>query len=157
MLNLVMNTIGAVCALMLAWCMVRACLRKAQKNSHTDSIAVEDYLHKITRITGFSVYETFHKSAEEWRVSADRIERDFKRYLSSQRVPFYVKDFVRKSQKHIDELYRGKGGNLADKKLLLFFTFLTLLFWGGAVFLSLYVIPHILPDSLRAVLVIGPP
>jgi len=87
----------------------------------------------------------------------NRIDKDFKRYLSSQSVPFYVKDFVRKSQKHIDELYRGKGTSFKDKRLLLFYSILMLLFWGGAVFVSLYILPYALPEEFRAAIVVGPP
>jgi hypothetical protein len=157
MLDLIINALGVVWAVILVWCLVRAYLHTTQKNSQADPIVIEDYLQKITEIAGISVYDTFHISAEEWHVSADRIEQDFKRYLSSQSVPFYVKDFVRKSQKHVDEIYRGKGSYLADKRLLLFYSFLTLLFWGGVVFLSLYVFPHILPLESRPEISLGPP
>ena len=118
---------------------------------------MEDYLRKITLVTGFSVYDTFCKSAEGWRVSAARIDRDFRIYLSSQKIPYYVKDFIRKSRKHIDELYVVKGSYFADKRLLLFYSFLTLFFWGGAVFLCLYVFPHILPEDLGNLHLAGPP
>jgi len=155
--NLNIDAIVAICALMLVWYLVRAHLRMTQKNSQTDSILMEDYLKKITLVTGFSVYDTFCKSAEGWRVSADKIELDFRIYLSSQSIPFYVKDFIRKSQKHIDELYVAKGNYFTDKRLLLFYSFLTLLFWGGAVLLCLYVFPHILPDDLGNIHLAGPP
>ena len=157
MLNHAIDAIVAVCAVMLVWYLVRAYLRTTKKNGQSDQIAMEDYLQKITLVTGFSVYDTFCKSAEEWRVSADRINRDFRIYLSSQSIPFYVKDFIRKSEKHIDELYRGKGSSYTDKRLLLFYSFLTLFFWGGAVFVSLYVFPYALPEALRTTLVVGPP
>ena len=157
MFNHMMDAIGALCAIVLVWCLVRPYLRKTRKTDQSDPIAIEDYLQKITLITGFSVYDTFHKSAEDWHVSADRIDKDFAIYLSSQSIPYYVKDFVRKSQRHIDELYRGKGSNFVDKRLVIFFFFLTLFFWGGAVFLSLYVIPHILPEEFRAMFFYGPP
>ncbi len=157
MLNLIIDAIGAVCAVILVWCLVRAYLRKAPENNEADSIAVENYLQKITQTTGKSAYDTFCKSAEDWRVSAARIDRDFKIYLSSQSLPYYVKDFVRRSQKHIDELSEFKFSYLTDKRLLIFYTLLTLLFWGGAVFLSLYVIPHILPEAMQPELVPGPP
>lgn len=107
--------------------------------------------------TGISAYDTFCKSAVEWRVPADRIELDFRRYLSSQSIPFYVKDFIRKSQDRIDELYVGKGGFVINKQLALFFSFLVLLLWGGAVFLCLYVFPYILPDDLANIHLAGPP
>ena len=160
MFNHIVDTIGAVCAVLLVWCLVRGHLRNLKPNNRADSISVEDYLQKITHITGFSTYEIFHRSAEDWHVSADRIDRDFKRYLSNLTVPYYVKDFVRRGQKHIDELYFGKGRYLADKRLLIFYALLLLLFWGGAVFLSLYVFPHILPGDIRDIhnnFVVGPP
>jgi hypothetical protein len=142
---------------MIVWYLIRTYLRSTQKDSQTDQLVIENYLQKITLIAGISVYDTFCKSAEEWRVPADRIERDFKIYLSSQSVPYYVKDFVRKGQKHIDELYGGKSTSFTDKRLLLFYSILTLVFWGGAVFVSLYVLPYVLPEEFRATLVFGPP
>ncbi len=157
MLDLIVNSIGVVAAVVLVWWPVRAYVLKTQDNSEIDSITVENYLQKITQATGISVYDTFRKSTEEWSVSADRIEKDFKRYLSSQSVPYYVKDFVRKSQKPIDEFYRGKGTSLTDKRLWLFYSVLVLLFWGGAVFVSLYVFPYIWPEEFRATIHIGPP
>ena len=157
MLNLIINGIGAVCLVMLVWRLARAHSRNTQENSQADAIAIEDYLQKITRIAGISVYDTFHISAEEWRVSADRIEQDFERYLSSQSIPYYVKDFVRKGQTHIDELYRGKGSSLTDKRLWLFYSALMVLLWGGAFFLCLYVFPHIWPEEFRASIHLGPP
>ncbi len=157
MVNLIVDGVGALSAVMLVWCLAKIHLSKAQKNSQADSIPLEDYLQKITHITGHSVYDTFHKSAEDWHVPADRIDKDFNRYLSSQIIPYYVKDFIRKSQKHIDEICGGRISYLADKRLLLFYTLLTLLFWGGAVFLSLYVFPHIMSGEIREVYVVGPP
>jgi hypothetical protein len=157
MFNLLIDAIGVVCVVMLVWCLFRVYSRNTQKNSQADPISIEDYLQKITRVTGHSAYDTFHKSAEGWQVSDDTINRDFRIYLSTQNVPYYVKDFVRKSQKHIDELYRGTGRNFSDKRLLLFYLCLTLFFWGGAVFLSLYVIPHFVPLEVRSTFMIGPP
>ena len=157
MLNFTINALVAVCSVMIVWYLIRAYLKNKKKNSQTDQLVIENYLQKITLIAGISVYDTFCKSAEEWRVSAERIDRDFKIYLSSQSVPFYVKDFVRKGQKHIDELYRGQSTSFTDKKLLLLYSILTLLFWGGAVFVSLYVLPYALPEEFRATLVLGPP
>jgi hypothetical protein len=157
MLNLTINALGAVCSVIVVWYLIRAYLRSTQKNSQTDQLEIENYLQKITLIAGLSVYDTFCKSAEEWRVPADRIDRDFRIYLSSQSVPYYVKDFIRKGQKHIDELYTGKSTSFMDKRLLLFYSILTLVFWGGAVFVSLYVLPYALPEGYRSMLFLGPP
>ena len=150
MFDFIINTLGALGAVILIWSMVRAYSRQTQKDSKADPNEIEDYLQKITRIAGISVYETFRISAEEWRVSDDRIEQDFERYLSSQSIPFYVKDFVRRGQKHIDEAYRGKDGFFSDKRLLLFYLCLTLFFWGMSVILSLYVIPYLMPFDVRS-------
>ena len=157
MLDLIINSIGVLCVVLLVWSLTRGYMRKINIHNQADQIAIEDYLQKITHITGASAYDIFRISAEEWRVSADRIDRDFNRYLSSLTIPYYVKDFVRKGQKHIDELYRGKRSEFADKRLLLFYSFLVLLFWGGALFLSLYVFPHILPENIRMVPGVGRP
>ncbi|MGD9045661.1 MAG: hypothetical protein PVG06_18245 [Desulfobacterales bacterium] len=157
MLDLIINSIGVLCVVLLVWSLTRGYKRRINIHNQADQIAIEDYLQKITHITGASAYDIFRISAEEWRVSADRIDRDFNRYLSSLTIPYYVKDFVRKGQKHIDELYRGKRSEFADKRLLLFYSFLVLLFWGGALFLSLYVFPHILPENIRMVPGIGRP
>jgi hypothetical protein len=156
MRNLIINAIGVVCLVMLVWHLVRAYLRNTQQNSQAGSIEIEDYLEKIKLITGYSVYDTFYKSAEGWQVADDRIEQDFRIYLSSQSVPYYVKDFVRKSQKHIDEICRGKGSNFSDKRLLLFYLCLTVFFWGGALLLSLYVIPYFVPLEVRSAFLIEP-
>ena len=152
MFDFILNTLGAAGTVILIWSLVRSFSPKIPQNSQDDSVIIDDYLRKITRVTGHSVYDTFYKSAEGWQVSRNRIEKDFSIYLASQNVPYYVKDFIRKNQKHIDELYTGKGNNLQRRRLLLFFAFLTLLFWGGAVIVSLYVIPHLLPDEFQAML-----
>jgi hypothetical protein len=66
---------------------------------------MEFYLFKIARVTGNSEYDIFCKSAEDWPVSKEKIEQDFTNYLANQNIPHYVTDFVRKNQKHIDELH----------------------------------------------------
>jgi hypothetical protein len=151
MFDLVINTLGAAGMVFLIWSLFRAYSRKPAQNAQDDALILDDYLRKITRVTGHSVYDTFCKAAEGWQVSRDRIEKDFRIYLASQNVPYYVKDFIRKNQKQIDELYTGKGNNSQRSRLLLFFTFLTLLFWGGALFLSLYVIPNLVSFDVRSV------
>jgi len=151
MFDHVINIIGAAGMVFLIWSLVRAFSHTPPKNAEDDPFILDDYLGKITRVTGHSVYDTFYKSAEGWQVSRDRIEKDFRIYLASQNVPYYVKDFIRKNQKQIDELYTGKGNNFQRSRLLLFYLFLTLFFWGGAVILSLYVIPNLLPFDVRSI------
>jgi hypothetical protein len=74
-----------------------------QKISRMDKKSEEDYLYKISRVTGHSEYDVFCKSAEAWPVSREKIEEDFTRYLQQQDIPHYVNDFVRRNKKHIDE------------------------------------------------------
>jgi hypothetical protein len=157
MVDILIDAVGAVCAVLLAWCLARSFLGKSDDKTEADQIAIEEYIQKITQITGISAYETFRKSAEDWHVPSDRIKKDFNRYLSSQAIPYYVKDFIRKSQAQIDDLYRGKGSSATDKRLWVFYFLLILLFWGGAFFFSLYVFPHLLPEELMAAIHIGPP
>jgi hypothetical protein len=157
MLNLIIDTIGVVCAVGIAWCLFRASLPKAPKDGQADQILLDDYLRKITVVTGLSSYDAFRISGQEWRVSDDKIEQDFKIYLSSQKLPYYVQDFIRKSRKHIDEMYVGSGGFATNKKLAVFFSFFTLVFWGGAVILCVFVFPNILPEDLANIHLAGPP
>ena len=97
------SLISAICVIMLVGYLFWAFYRKVQKNSQTDPIAMEDYLYKISRLSGHNEYDIFCKSAEDWAVFGDRIDQDFKRYMIDQSLPYYVKDFVRKNHEHIDE------------------------------------------------------
>ena len=145
MLNLIIDTIGIICAVGIAWCLLRASLPKTPKAGQEDQDVLDDYLRKITHVTGLSAYDTFRIAAEEWRISNEIFEKDFGIYLASQKIPYYVQDFIRKSRKHIDEMYVGSGGFATNKNLAIFFSFFALVFWGGAVVLCVYVLPIILP------------
>ena len=103
------NLIAGICTLLLVGYLYWACYRKFQIDSQADLIAMEDSLYEISLATGQTEYDLFCKSAEEWSVSRDRIEHDFKRYMIDQVMPHYAKDFARKNQRHIDE-------SLLDKK-----------------------------------------
>ena len=157
MFNSIIDVIGAVCAVLLVWYMVRYYVRKPPENSQTEMNTTDLYIQKITQVTGISAYETFHKCAEDWQIPSEKVERDFHKYLSTQTVPYYVKDFVRKSQKDIDELYRGKGTSSGNKRLWVTYSVILVLFWGGALVLSLYVFPNFWPEELRASIHVGPP
>ena len=157
MLNLIMNIIGVACVVMLVWYLFRASLPKMIGAGQADSITMDDYLLKITRVTGISAYDTFRMSAEEWRIPTDRMEQDFSIYLANQKIPYYVQDIIRKSRKQIDELYVGSGGYAINKKLTVFFSFLMLVLWGGAVILCVFVLPSILPEDLANIHLVGPP
>ena len=98
-----MNLIAGICALLLVGYLFWAFYKKIQKNSHADQIARESSLYKISLATGRTEYDLFCKSAEDWSVSGNRIDLDFKRYMIDESLPYYVKDFVRKNYQHINE------------------------------------------------------
>ena len=98
------NALLAVISLLLAGCLVWTFYRMNKIFTPAKPPTIEDYLFKIFRITGSSEYDIFCKSAENWPISSDKIDDDFKRYLSHQSIPYYVNDFIRKNQKQIDDL-----------------------------------------------------
>jgi hypothetical protein len=85
----------------LIWFIGKQLIKRISRNR---PVTIEGYLFKISRITGKNEYDIFCKAAEEWPVSGDQIEQDFRQYMADQRIPYYVNDFVRKNQHHIDEL-----------------------------------------------------
>jgi hypothetical protein len=102
------NGIGSLCIVLLAIFGIAALhkLNKRAIRKHQDSMDV--YLYKISRVTGNSEYDVFCKSAEDWpvaTVSKEKIETDFKNYLSHNAVPPYVNHFIRENKHHIDELH----------------------------------------------------
>jgi hypothetical protein len=97
------DLIGGICALLLVGYLFWTCYRKFQTDSQTEQAAQENTLYNISLETGRNEYELFIKSAENWSVSGDIIEKDFKRYMADQVMPHYATDFVRKNQAHIDE------------------------------------------------------
>ena len=105
MISLVYYGIIAACVLALTAILFKKTPRMAKKSEPEKAISMEDYLFKISRVTGHSEYDVFCKSAEAWPVSREKIEEDFTRYLQQQSVPHYVNDFVRRNKKHIDELH----------------------------------------------------
>ena len=105
MITQIVNGIGTIFIILLAGKLFQVFYRVNKKISCHRPVSMEDYLFKISRVTGKSEYDIFCKSAEDWPVSEKKINQDFSRYLSQQTVPYYVNDFVRKNKKHIDELH----------------------------------------------------
>ena len=98
MLNMTNILAGVGLALLLKL----LCSAKA-KFGGGQGLTTEDYLAKMARIKNCSVYDLFHKAAREWRVTRSKVEVDFKNYLLSQDIPYYVKDLVRKNKTELDE------------------------------------------------------
>ena len=86
------------------WIILFVGVRLRRKYGGDRPIDMQNYLFRISRLTGKSEYNIFCKAAEEWLVSKEKIERDFNKYLNDASIPYYVNDFVRKNKKHIDEL-----------------------------------------------------
>ncbi|MGD8491984.1 MAG: hypothetical protein PVI38_04035 [Desulfobacterales bacterium] len=106
------------------------------------TLTPSDYLWKLKCITGKSEYEIFHIAAEEKGRPRYQVERHFKRYLEDQTLPDYVKEFLEDGKEHINA-YSPKGINFLNKKLLIFYSFLTLVMIGGSFFICLYIFPRI--------------
>lgn len=94
---------AGICALLLVGYLFWYMIRKFQNDSRAELNARKNSFYTIALETGRTEYDLFHISAEGWSVSDERIDQDFKRYMSDQIMPHYAKDFVRKNQNHIDE------------------------------------------------------
>ena len=102
------NGIGNLCMVLLAVMGIVALHKLNSRNIRKHQESMEYYLFKISRVTGHSEYDVFCKSAEDWpvaTVSKEKIDADFKNYLSHSAVPPYVHHFVRQNKQHIDELH----------------------------------------------------
>lgn len=102
------NGIGNVCIALLVGLAMLALHKLNNRQIRKNQDSMEFYLYKISRLTGHSEYDVFCKSAEDWPVAAvskEKIEADFKNYLSHNAVPPYVHHFVRENKHHIDELH----------------------------------------------------
>ena len=97
------NLIGGICALLLVGYLFWACYRKSKIDSLSELSAMKDSLYNISLATGRTEYDLLHQSAENWSVSGNRIDQDFKSYMADQVMPYYAKDFVRKNQAHLDK------------------------------------------------------
>ncbi len=94
---------AGICALLLVGYLFWFMIRKFLRDSQAELVAKENSLYNISLETGRTEYELFHKSAEDWSVSGEKIDQDFRRYMTDQIMPHYAKDFIRKNRTHIDE------------------------------------------------------
>jgi hypothetical protein len=94
---------AGICALLLVGYLFWSLIRKSQRDSQNEKIVRANSLYDLSLATGRTEYDLFHKSAEGWSVSADRIDQDFKRYMADQVMPYYAQDFVRKNREHVDK------------------------------------------------------
>jgi hypothetical protein len=103
------DLVAGICALLLVGYLFLAIYRKFKKDSQAELIAKVNSLYNISLATGQTEYHLLRKAAEDWAVSGDRIDQDFRRYMAHQVLPYYAKDFVRRNQAHIDELLVKKN------------------------------------------------
>jgi hypothetical protein len=99
------NGVGTICIMLMVWVAAQLLLLLKKTSFHDKPLTMADCVFKIARVTGKSEYDVFFKSAEKWPIRKEKIEADFKAYLSNQSVPYYVRDFIRKNRSHIDELH----------------------------------------------------
>ena len=72
-----------------------------QSRLEKQPLSDEEYFSGIARMRGCSEYDLFFTAAGEWRINnKSRVEKDFKEYLSTSRLPYYVQDFTRKHRRY---------------------------------------------------------
>jgi hypothetical protein len=72
-------------------------LRYNPKKTFTD----HEILANLARLMECSEYDIFGEAAKLWTISIDRVEQDFKIYLTKDQLPHYVIDFLRKFGKDV--------------------------------------------------------
>jgi hypothetical protein len=59
----------------------------------------EENLSFLSRLLNTSEYNIFMMSSEKWSIGSAQVEDDFKNYLTTGRMPHYVRDYIRSFQK----------------------------------------------------------
>jgi hypothetical protein len=78
----------------------------ARKAAERRMLTDEEYIAKMARLRGRSEHDIFCIAAQEWHVSEKKADRDFKTYLKYNELPYYVKDYIRKSR--MSEMQRSE-------------------------------------------------
>jgi hypothetical protein len=68
-------------------------LKKRLRSEKTDS----ERLFDRARQKDCSEFDIFQLTGAQWNIPEVRIKEDFKRYLSSGTIPYYVRDYLRKN------------------------------------------------------------
>ncbi|MFW6334483.1 MAG: hypothetical protein ACOC0W_04360 [Desulfosalsimonas sp.] len=68
-----------------------------KRGNSTRKPTEQEMLFFLARATETSEFEQFMRAAEEWHVSRQKVESDFNRYLFQSTLPYYVKDYLRKT------------------------------------------------------------
>jgi hypothetical protein len=56
----------------------------------------EEILWNTARMNGISELEVFFRAGDSWSMDRNQVEEDFKIYLKNERLPHYVRDYLRK-------------------------------------------------------------
>ena len=100
--------VGTFGAALLIGCLAGLFIRRRPRRSRSSLPRSNDLLSSLSSSTGINEYELFRKAAENWNVSAGRIDEDFRRYMASHRLPYYVTDYARKYRFQTDRLIQPK-------------------------------------------------
>lgn len=92
--HLLFLTFGAALAI---GCLAGIYTRRRPKHPESSGLNETDTLSDISADMGINEYDLFHKAAENWAVPTERIDEDFSVYMATQRLPYYVTDFARRS------------------------------------------------------------
>ena len=74
---------------------MRVLVEKYTKKKRTEA----DVIKIISRSLNCSEFNIFEFSAENWNISEGRIKHDFKDYMFYNSVPYYVRDYIRSTDK----------------------------------------------------------
>ncbi len=69
--------------------------------SKSRPLTEEELLTRWAKLRGKSEYEVFFWAAESWRTTKTQVEADFRQYLLHGQLPYYVKDYLRKTKGEI--------------------------------------------------------
>lgn len=73
----------------------RRLIEKYERRNRT--LSDEERLAAMAAETDCSEFDLFRQAGRQWQVAATQIDEDFRRYLTRGRLPFYVRDFIRKN------------------------------------------------------------
>ncbi len=71
------------------------------RTRHYKKKNVSEYekLFILARMSGKGEFDIFEISGEKWDISKERLNSDFRAYLESGTIPFYVRDYIRSNER----------------------------------------------------------
>lgn len=70
-----------------------------------------ELLFLLARLSETSEYHHFHLAGEDWNIPKQKVSADFNRYLLEDRLPHYVRDYLRKQRERMPQLNRASDPN----------------------------------------------